>query len=70
MWAHASHDYFDAAARHGYIETCEVEGFPGYRIQTATIGGLEYHIAVTADDIVFFEKIWGTDSSFYTNLVG
>jgi len=65
---HSSYDYFNEAARNGYIEPCEVEGFPGYRIQTATIGGLEYRIAVTSDNIVFLWKDWGTDNSFHTNL--
>ena len=59
--------YFQLAAYDGYIEPCEVEGHPGYRITTATIGGLEYRIAVFDENKVFlWQDGWG-ESELYSN---
>jgi len=60
-------NYFIYAAQNGIIESAEVEGYPGYLIQTATLGGLAYRIAVTEENIVYiWQDGWG-DSVFYCN---
>ena len=60
--------YFEWAAHDGDPEPCQVEGYPGYKIETRTMGGIAFRIAVTEDDKVFlWQEGFGEESIFYTN---